>query len=46
MSDKKHITVTVVRSTEPIDLNAWLERYARAILEARGIVPATRTEAA
>lgn len=43
---KSPITTTVVRSTETIDLQAWLELYAATILEAKGVVPRTRTEAA
>jgi hypothetical protein len=33
------ITTTIVRSLEPIDLDAWLYRYAQAILEAKGFTP-------
>jgi len=29
------VRVNVIRSTEPIDFTAWLERYAQAIVEAR-----------
>jgi len=43
---KAPITVSVVRSTETIDLQAWLELYATAILEAKGVITSTRTEAA
>lgn len=43
---KKPITTTVIRSTETIDLQAWLDLYAAAILEAKGITTSTRTEAA
>ena len=33
------ITTTVVRSIEPVDLDDFLYRYARAIVEAKGTGP-------
>lgn len=33
------ITPVIVRSLESIDLEAWLARYARAIVEAKGTGP-------
>lgn len=33
------ITTSVVRSLEPVDLDAFLYRYAQAILEANGFGP-------
>jgi hypothetical protein len=43
---KPPIKVNVVRTTETIDLQAWLDAYAAAILEAKGVITPTRTEAA
>jgi len=40
------ITVTVIPSTDEIDLDAWLSRYVAAILEAEGYPAAPQTEAA
>lgn len=33
--EPRPIVTTVVRSLEPIDLGQWLDRYARAIVEAQ-----------
>jgi hypothetical protein len=43
---RQSITVTVIPSTEEIDLDAWLSRYVAAILEAEGYPATPQTEAA
>jgi hypothetical protein len=35
------IRPVIVRSLEPIDLEAFLDRYARAIVEAKGLGPSS-----
>ena len=42
---QKAIRTTVVRSLEPIDLDEWLDRYARAIVEAESRSRATAPSA-
>jgi len=37
------ITPTIVHRLEPLDLEEFLRRYARAIVEAKGTGPATPT---
>ena len=40
------ITTTVVRSIEPVDLEAFFDAYARAIVEAKGTGPTGPTPTA